>query len=567
MKELLGETMLYCIPMGLIIVELIAATLLLRGFLQLRRQKRNRQEQAEGVALYDRIVCRGVGEAHFLLRIEDMKPIYFTQNFEQMTGVAQAAVTDHFDALADVMGQGVYTAFRRAYAEWKRKEPLVYEYAVGGNREQWLRITVLSNETAEYDMFLFRDVTGEKHMQQQLEGELEKAKEESQSKTTFLSRMSHEIRTPINGMIGMLSLAHKQIEKGSAVDAYLNKAEDLSAHLVALVNDILDMSRIEAGKIELENKPFSMRALADKLYNMFQENIEAKGVRFEVEMLDFDADYFIGDEFRLSQVIVNFLSNAYKFTEQGEIRVTFREMLRENDTVDLMIRVHDTGIGMHADFVKRIFRPFEQESAETSKRYGGTGLGMAISDQIIRLMGGEIVIDSMPGQGSDFTVYLHLKAADEGQVPQEEMQEVKTDYAEDYSYEGKRILLAEDNAINAEIAVEILKNEGATVEVAENGQIAVDMVMHNPPGYYDFVLMDIQMPVLDGRDAARQIRRMPREDASQLLIFALSADAFLEDARLSEEAGMNGHFSKPVDFEEVRKQIGLIAGMQKGDRA
>lgn len=324
------------------------------------------------------------------------------------------------------------------------------------------------------------------------------------------------------------------------------------------------MSRIEAGKIELENKPFDMFAFADKLRNMFQATVEAKSVEFRMDLLDFDQHFFVGDEFRLSQVIANFLSNAVKFTQEGEICVTFRQMLRENDMADLMIRVHDTGIGMQPDFVKRIFQPFEQESVETAKKYGGSGLGMAISDQIIQLMGGEIVIDSMPGRGSDFIVYLHLPIATKESVQNIDTADVSQDYVDDYTYEGKSILLAEDNEINAEIAVEILEESGAKVEVAENGQIAVDKFAANPPGYYDFILMDIQMPVLNGRDAARKIRQLDRADANEILIFALSADAFVEDTRLSMEAGMNGHFAKPVEFDEVRKQIGQVVHMREG---
>lgn len=541
------------IPVIILILDLIFLLVLLRLFLVLRKKKRLLGLQQEGVAQYDHAVCQGMAEAHVLLARDENRPLYFTDNFEAMTGLPVAQMESDFHLPESVMSSQAHKEFVKAYRVWSRETVLEYDFRMVQKKKQWMRLIVAPAGEA-YDFFIFRDVTHEKNLQQGLKKQLEAAQEESQSKTSFLSRMSHEIRTPINGIIGMLALSHKQVQPGSVVDTYLEKAENLSAHLISLVNDILDMSRIEAGRIELENKPFDIRVFATKIQNMFQETIQEKGLQFEVELLDFDRYYLIGDEFRLSQVIVNFLSNAVKFTSEGEIRVTCRQMMREKDVVDLMIRVHDTGIGMNPEFVNRIFRPFEQENAEISKKYGGTGLGMAISDQIIRLMGGEIVVDSMPGRGSDFIVYLHLPSTD---TLEQTVEVEEASYVDDYTYKGKRILLAEDNEINAEIAVEILKESGAEVEVAENGQRAVEMFAEHPQEYYDFILMDIQMPVLNGRDATRQIRQMNRDDAKEILIFALSADAFLEDERKSVEAGMNGHFAKPVDYEYIRKQIGM----------
>ena len=338
---------------------------------------------------------------------------------------------------------------------------------------------------------------------------------------------------------------------------YLEKVDELSDHLLSLINDILDMSRIEAGRVQLESKPFSLRQLADRLYDMFAKNLEARGVHYEVRFEDMTVDYVIGDELRISQAIINFLSNAVKFTSEGEIIVTFRQMMRSAGHVDLMVRVHDTGIGMAPEFINRIFRPFEQESIETTKRYGGTGLGMAITDHIVRLMGGEIVVESEPGKGSDFSVYLHLP---EAEAP-EQVKALSEDDAEEKmqdSFKGRHILLAEDNEINAMIAVEILQEMGAEVDVAENGEVAVERFSAQPAGHYDFILMDVQMPVMDGRTATRHIRALNREDAKTIPIFGLSADAFVEDERLSKESGMNSHFSKPVDFRRLQKEIGVF---------
>mgnify|MGYP005879058109 FL=1 len=212
----------------------------------------------------------------------------------------------------------------------------------------------------------------------------------------------------MNGITGMLTLAERRLTPEHPAIQYLTKANELSGHLLSLINDILDMSRIEAGKVELEQAPFSLRALGGRLYDMFAKTLDANGIHYAANFEEMTADWVIGDELQISQVIINFLSNAVKFTSQGEIIVTFRQMMLRDGKVDLMVRVHDTGIGMKAEFISRIFRLFEQEDTSTTRRFGGTGLGMAISDQLVKLMGGQIVVESLPESGSDFTVFLSL---------------------------------------------------------------------------------------------------------------------------------------------------------------
>ena len=318
----------------------------------------------------------------------------------------------------------------------------------------------------EYDLFIIRRVTAEREKVAAYERWLHQAEEASQFKTSFLFRMTHEIRTPMNGITGMLTLAERRLTPEHPAIQYLTKANELSGHLLSLINDILDMSRIEAGKVELEQAPFSLRALGGRLYDMFAKTLDANGIHYAANFEEMTADWVISDELRISQVIINFLSNAVKFTSQGEIIVTFRQMMLRDGKVDLMVRVHDTGIGMKAEFISRIFRLFEQEDTSTTRRFGGTGLGMAISDQLVKLMGGQIVVESLPESGSDFTVFLSL-------------------------------------------------------------------------------------PVMGGRTATRTIRGLARSDAADIPIYALSADAFVEDERLSRENGMNGHLTKPIDFDAL----------------
>lgn len=535
----------------LLIVELFAGVCLLIGFFQLKIKKQN---EAAGVFKggSGSFGVPGNGDPVMILRCKDLYPVYITESFEQQLDVTGDDIKTDIGIFLDKVGSGKDWKLWKKYRSWDGKQPFTSDFYLE-RMKSWYRLEITRSKDGLYDTFQFRDITEDKKELEAAKEQLKIAESVSQSKTEFLSSMSHEIRTPMNGIIGMLTLAHGQL-RGHSAENYIIKAEQLSKYLLSVINDILDMSRIEAGKIELESKPFELAALAEKLRNMFQKNVEAKGVAFYVEMKDVDVKYIVGDELRISQILVNFLSNAQKFTEKGEIRVTFRQLQKENGKVSLMFRVHDTGKGMDAKFISRIFKPFEQESQDITKQYGGSGLGMSITDRLVHLMGGEIVIDSMLGKGSDFSVYLTLPIAEVSEIETEQEDETGTDF----TFNGCNILMAEDNEINAEIAVSILENEGAKVDVAVNGKDAVEKYAASAPGTYNFILMDIQMPVMNGRDAAKQIRSMDRKDAGEIPIFALSADAFVEDQRLSAMSGMNGHFTKPIDFEEMRVQIGKI---------
>lgn len=535
-------------------VEILLAVYLIGKFLWGKVQHKPSGKGRGAEAIFLQEWKRQSEEVCILLRRRDRMPVYTAGNLREVLGVTLTRLRE--DAASLLAGLDDETERKqrwKTYLDWDGSKPLVTEAAMQNGR--WVRFIAHRSRNDNYDLIFGRDITHEHQRLEEDKTKLMQVEEASQSKTTFLSRMSHEIRTPMNGIIGMLALAEGKMQKQDPAMQYLDKANELSAHLLSLINDILDMSRIEAGKVELENKPFSLRAMGDKLYDMFSKTLDARGIRYAVNFEGVTVDWLLGDELRLSQIMINFLSNAVKFTEQGEIVVTIRQMMLREGNVDLLLRVHDTGQGMDPNFVYRIFRPFEQESIETGKKYGGTGLGMAITDQLVHLMGGQILVESLPGKGSDFTVYLTLPQAEADE------QASVTGRAEDQNqyedaFQDCRILMAEDNDINAMIAVELLEGMGAKVDVAQNGQLALEAFQAKPEHYYDFILMDVQMPVLDGRAATRALRALDRSDATEIPIFALSADAFIEDERLSMESGMNGHYSKPIDFIALRRNVG-----------
>ena len=541
-------------------VEILAAVMLITENLMRRIRKKTTIDKKEIEAEMLRELDEREKEACILLRRSDMMPVYGTGTLQTLLGVSLCEIQDDIAVFEHIAKDtSVIKRIWKDYQTWDGHRLFGAQFQLKNG--QWIRVSARRSSSGVYDQFAFYIITEMYKKMEDYERKLMEAEEASQSKTTFLSRMSHEIRTPMNGIIGMLTLAQEKMDKEDPVMQYLKRADELSEHLLSLINDILDMSRIEAGKVELENRPFSLRQLGDKLYDMFAKELDERGIYYSVDFEEVTADYVIGDELRISQIIINFLSNAVKFTKEGEITVTFRQMLERDGMLDLMICVHDTGIGMKSEFINRIFRPFEQEGIETAKQYGGTGLGMAITDQLVRLMGGEIIVKSAPGKGSDFSVFLHIPKtekpaevmdADAGNFAQQSTNEEST------AFKGRRILLAEDNEVNAMIAEEILGEMGAEVEVVENGQKAVEHFKSHPENYYDFILMDVQMPVMNGRDATKTIRKLYRPDAKTIPIFALSADAFVEDERLSLESGMNGHYAKPVDFQALQKNVGTF---------
>ena len=394
-------------------------------------------------------------------------------------------------------------------------------------------------------------------MHETAEREKIRVAEGSLARSQFLFNMSHDIRTPMNAIIGYTTLALK--EPAYLLRDYLIKIEKSSRQLLNLINDILEMSRIDNGKLELEYNPMDLRLVFEEINDLFDEQMKQKKMNFSVHTAHVRNRYVWCDKKNLNRVLLNIISNAYKFTPQGgTISVSVCETgSGKNGYGSYELRFKDSGIGMSREFVAKMFNAFERERTSTESGMEGTGLGLAITKSIVNLMGGTIEVFTSPGNGTEIVIQIQFRLASEKDMAKEIA--VENESAEEpFDFKGKRLLLVEDNAINLEIAQMLLERMGFLVETAANGKIAAEMVASSPPGHYDAILMDIQMPVMDGYAATREIRALKNPQLADIPILAMTANAFPEDIKAAKAAGMQAHIAKPIDIGILKKELRSI---------
>ena len=427
---------------------------------------------------------------------------------------------------------------------------------------RWFHCVAMCSEVSGRKKYILvlSDRTSDWKMNQALSEAVRAAETANRAKSTFLSNMSHDIRTPMNAIIGFTTLAVSSIDNKNKVKDYLSKILSSSNHLLSLINDILDMSRIESGKLHLEETEVSLSEVLHDLKTIISGQIYAKQLELYMDTMDVANEDVYCDKTRLNQVLLNLLSNAVKFTPAGgTVSVRLKQFPAPTKGSALYeFRIKDNGIGMSQEFVQKIFSPFERERTSTVSRTQGTGLGMAITKNIVDMMGGTVEVQTEQGKGTEFTVRLPLRIQSAHRrvekIPELEglaLPAAKADFGD------RRILLVEDNELNSEIAAEILGQYGFLVDTAKNGAEAVEKVQHSKPGDYDLVLMDVQMPVMNGYEATKRIRGLSDPALAKITILAMTANAFEEDKRKALECGMDGFLSKPIVVEE------LIGTLQK----
>lgn len=400
-------------------------------------------------------------------------------------------------------------------------------------------------------------VREEKARKEELAKALAEANRANRAKTVFLNNMSHDIRTPMNAIIGFSNLAGHHIDEPDKVKDYLNKISTSSNHLLSLINDVLDMSRIESGYVTIESQPWRLSDILQELGDIVQVDAQKRKLEFQVEIREVTDDFVICDKLRLNQVLLNCISNSIKFTQEGGqvgVRVEQRPST-ESGKAEYMFTIYDNGIGMSEEFVTHIFEPFSREKSSTISGIPGTGLGMSITKHIVDMMDGQIRVRSQQGKGTEIVVFLSFQVAEpESAVP--ELQAAESDQLPEQqkscSLEGKRVLLVEDNEINREIATMVLEEFGVLVETAENGKLGYERMRQAPCGYFDLILMDVQMPIMNGYEATMAIRMLPYPWTKTIPIVAMTANAFAEDVAEAMEAGMDEHMAKP--FQPARLQ-------------
>ena len=537
-------------------------------FMQVLKNKRIAQENR--IATYVTSAARDIFKTMFFVdleqdRCEDLSINKHTrQKIGTLNELKEYVISEVINEkqISDVM-QFFHPSNLKNYDPSKLTNMVIEVINRTSKEENYLSMTFVPTEVegsiVKCGLLVFNDVTDQKKKELQANIELEEAYNKSQSaskaKSSFLFNMSHDIRTPMNAILGFADLIEKHLDEKDKCKMYLQKLKSSSSFLLSLINNILDMARIESGQTEIVESVWDVNNFVSDLVSVFESSIKEKNLKF-IKFMDIKHENVYCDATRLRQIYLNIISNAVKYTPNGgEIKLIIKEIECDKEGyARFQTVVSDTGIGMSKEFLPHIFEEFSREKTTTESRVVGTGLGMPIVKTLVTLMHGTIEVESEQGVGTKFTVTLDHRIARKEEIKVEE-EEIKD--KDIVSYKGKRILLAEDNELNTEIAVTILEEAGFIVEHAENGQVCVDMIKNAKIGYYDLVLMDIQMPVMDGYKATETIRAInnPRCD---IPIIAMTANAFDEDKRKAYVIGMDGHIAKPINIPQLLETISKV---------
>ncbi|NBJ66249.1 ATP-binding protein [Adlercreutzia caecimuris] len=545
------------------VIIVVGATLLAVtaiGALLIYRNRRELRGERHVQSIYQAI-GENIDTAIFIVDCEDQVVEAAFENVQDILGVPASK----FFAVDRLSSNEAYAKVAAIVHSGAPAERRTWEFqcfnAVFG-RDMWLRITscpVTLGGDAKV-IYSLTDMTDEHDIRQRLMDSVAAAEDANRAKSNFLASMSHDIRTPMNAILGFSELIDREAGHEEAVREYNRKIALSGRHLLGLINDVLDMSKIESGKTELTAEPFSLAETVAAVEAMMRPQTDAKGQTFTVEVTGISHDRLVGDEGRLRQILMNVLSNAMKYTGTGgKILLRIDGSLARHGTLQhVRILVRDNGIGMSDDYLATIFDSFSREESTLTNKIQGTGLGMAITKNLVDLMGGAITVRSKLDAGSVFIIDLDFPPAEaESEEREEPVSAPATDA--DEALGGKHFLVAEDNDLNAEIIGAILTIHGATCEVAENGQVAVDKFSQSEPGAYDMIFMDVQMPVMNGHEAARAIRALDRPDAREIPIIAMTANAFAEDEREALAAGMSAHVAKPIDVAVLACTVASLA--------
>ena len=552
MNKLQSTTMLVVSGIAIALAVMLLLLVIIHNRQKLRRKDNELLARDE---LFSKLSVN-VDDVFLMVDANDLRVEYVSPNIEKLVGISEQQVLDDIheiehlirtDESVHILDQ-LSTILPGEQREWDRE----YIHQKTGE-ELWFRVVVFCTDIQGEKKYILdlSDRTKYKKINQRLEDAFHTAENANRAKTTFLNNMSHDIRTPMNAIIGFTNIAMKH-EPEPEVRGCLEKIRESSDHLLTLINDVLDISRIESGKIKFAPIGVDIVEVADTVLSIMYGFLSNRNITFHTHLAIPETRYVLADAVRIREVLVNILGNAVKFTGDGGSITFTSDYLPGADDRHMIVRyrVTDTGVGMTKEFVKHIFDEFSQEESSARTYYKGSGLGMAISKRYVDLMGGNISVESEKGKGSTFTVELPLELTEADKVQKQASPGDSTDLA------GVKILMAEDNDLNAEIAMVQLEELGIHITRASDGKEALKIFASNQPGTFDIIFMDIMMPKMNGYEATKAIRALQnRPDARTIPIIAMTANAFAEDVQASLDAGMNGHLSKPIVIDEVVKTI------------